>query len=259
MGSPVHPVAPATQTTVMGLPSLGRRVGERCTPSATSRQRVRWPCADTVGVVMADHWWWRPGWAPGRRYVTWHLTLGDLPAARAVAERYRSAVASFPGLDVVPDPWLHLTMQGVGFVDELEADAASRIAQSASERLAAVDPVEAWLAPAQVGTEGIYLPVDPFDGLQRVRLLVRAATVDVLGSASGDADTFWPHVSVAYSNQVGPSQDIEDAVAQVDFLGAAVTVAHVDLICLGRDSHLYEWETIARVPLGQVGGRRPRS
>lgn len=204
-------------------------------------------------AVMADHWWWRPGWAPGRRYVAWHLTFADLSEACAVAAAYRSVLAPFPGLDVVPDPWLHLTMQGVGFVDELPPDATSRIARSATERLRGTNPLGAWLAPAQVGTEGIFLPVDPHDGLQQIRLLVREGTEDVLGGAPGAADTFWPHVSLAYSNRVGPAEAIGDAVAGVDFAGAAVTMRHVDLISLGRDEHLYEWATLARIPLGAQG------
>jgi hypothetical protein len=34
---------------------------------------------------MADHWWWRPGWRPGRRMYTWHVTFGEAPEVQALA------------------------------------------------------------------------------------------------------------------------------------------------------------------------------
>jgi hypothetical protein len=108
-----------------------------------------------------------PGWA---RRLRDGITLGDLPAARAVAEQLpRSAMASFPGLDV-PDPWLHLTMR----LRRRTGGCRVAHAQSASERLAAVDP---WgMAGTRNWTEAS----------SRIRLTAaacsaagRAATVDV--------------------------------------------------------------------------------
>jgi hypothetical protein len=33
---------------------------------------------------MRRHWWWRPGWRPGRRLYAWHLTFGDQTVARGL-------------------------------------------------------------------------------------------------------------------------------------------------------------------------------
>lgn len=199
---------------------------------------------------MADHWWWRPGWAPGRRYLTWHLTFGDSGAACMAAERYRSVLRAFPGLDEVPDRWLHLTMQGVGFVDDLAPGTGDRVASAARAHLSGVGHVMARLAPAEVGTEGVYFPVDDQEELQRIRLAVRAAVIDAIGQAPGEAAEFWPHLSVAYSNAEGPSEAIHKAVAAVPFLPVSTPIDHVDLIALGRDRHVYEWTTIARLHMG---------
>jgi hypothetical protein len=56
------------------------------------------------------------------------------------------------------------------------------------------------------------------------------------------------HVGVAYANADGPGAAIEAALDGMG--GAETTVRAVDLIRLGRDNHLYEWETIASMALG---------
>ena len=45
-----------------------------------------------------------------------------------------------PGLDLVPGPWLHLTMQDVGFSDEVSGGDLAAITAAARSRLAAVPP-----------------------------------------------------------------------------------------------------------------------
>ena len=59
---------------------------------------------------------------------------------------------------------------------------------------------------------------------------------------------WFPHVSVAYANADGPAAPVDAALAGLP--AATVTLAALDLIRLGRDRHVYEWEAIASIPLG---------
>jgi len=43
---------------------------------------------------MADHWWWRPGWRPGRRVYAFHFTFGDRPAVCELAVACQARLAS---------------------------------------------------------------------------------------------------------------------------------------------------------------------
>ena len=86
---------------------------------------------------MREHWW-RPGWRPGRRMYAWHVTFGDQPAVQDLAARARGLLRDVPWLEPVPGPWLHLTMQGIGFVDEVAADDLAAVTAAARSRLAAV-------------------------------------------------------------------------------------------------------------------------
>src|SRR5215472_3175916 len=83
--------------------------------------------------LMRDHWWWRPGWRLGRRAYTFHITFEDPDAVeggddlRRMATEYQGILATLPGLDLVPLHWLHLTMQNVGFTDEVPEASADAV------------------------------------------------------------------------------------------------------------------------------------
>jgi hypothetical protein len=181
---------------------------------------------------------------------TWYVTFGDQPAVQDLAARARDLLRDVPGLDLIPEPWLHLTTQGVGFSDEVSASDLAAITAAARTRLAAVPPAAVTVGPARVVDEGIVCDAHPASALSPVRDAVRAAVGDVWGAARvpGDAD-WWPHVSLAYASADGPSAPAEAALGGFAAV-AAITVTEIQLILLGRDEHVYEWETRATVTLG---------
>jgi hypothetical protein len=68
----------------------------------------------------------------------------------------------------------------------------------------ALAPFTITLGPARVDPEALMLPVHPAQPVARLR----AAIADVWGpdNVPEDADGFRPHVSLAYSNAVGPAE-----------------------------------------------------
>jgi hypothetical protein len=83
-----------------------------------------------------------------------------------------------------------------------------------------------------------------------MRAAVRAGIAEVWGAARvpEPAGGFTAHVSLAYSNTDGPSEPCEAALAAMAPRSAMVELGAIRLIALGRDGHLYRWETIAIVP-----------
>jgi 2'-5' RNA ligase len=197
---------------------------------------------------LADHWWWRPGWSEGRRFYTWHLTFSDAPEVHRLADTYRAALAPVAGLDLVPDKWLHLTMQGVGFVDELAAGDVDAIVQGARERLAYIESFSLEFGCPQITDEAIRWDLDG-GGPSRVRDAIRAAIGDVWADIPEDAADFGAHVSIAYSHANGPAEPVRAALEAVRAPAAHARIAHADLIRLGRDHRMYEWTTYASVGL----------
>jgi 2'-5' RNA ligase len=202
---------------------------------------------------MADHWWWRPGWRPGRRMYTWHFTFEDQPAVQDLAARYQARLASLPGLDFVPRRWLHLTTQGVGFTDEVSNDDVTAIIGGARSRLASHSPVRVTLGPARVTSEAILLDVSPADELAIIRAQLRTAIRDVWSPDQVLEPADWmPHVSVAYSSTTAPAARYVAALAEYNETAESLIQA-VQLIVLQRDQHMYEWTTRADIRLSPPG------
>jgi 2'-5' RNA ligase len=198
---------------------------------------------------MRDHWWWRLGWRPGRRFYTFHVTWRDQPAVQELAAQARARLAQIRGLDPVPGQWLHLTTQGIGFTDEVSGADLAAITAAARARLAAVHPVLVQVGPPKAASEGVACWVGPPGALDPVRDALRAAIGDEWGTGQVPEAAEWaPHVSVAYANSNGPANAINAALG--DGRGETATVRAVELIRLGRDRHLYEWKSIETLPLG---------
>ena len=198
---------------------------------------------------MRDHWWWRPGWRPGRRMYTWHFTFDRQTALHELIDAYQNRLAGLPGLDPIPRQWLHLTTQGIGFTDKVPDAELDAIIQESRERLTGVYPVTVTMGPAVVDPEVVRLEVEPADRLTPIRRALRQAIATVRGPDHVDElDDWTPHVSVAYSNSTAPMAPIRD-VLEPPLEPVSVEIADVQLIILRRDTHLYEWQTHAVVPL----------
>jgi hypothetical protein len=153
-------------------------------------------------------------------------------------------------MDLVPGRWLHLTTQSIGFTDEVSDHDLAAIAGAARERLSRVDPPEVTIGPARVVTEGIGCDAQPAGSLAPVRDAVRAAIGDARGPGRVPGGSeWWPHVSFGYASAAGPAGPFE---AALDGFTDVVphTVSAIQLIRLGRDHRLWEWEVCATVPVG---------
>ena len=118
-----------------------------------------------VPASVRSHWWWRPGWTTGRHYYACHLTLDDQPQLRQLVARYQQAVADVPGLDLIPPEWLHITMQGIGFTDEIGITELRRLTDALTRELGKIDPPTVSFRSLTVHPEAIYLKAHPAEAL----------------------------------------------------------------------------------------------
>lgn len=201
---------------------------------------------------VRNHWWWRPGWEPGRRFYTFHFTFEGQPAVQRLAATARERLADFTTLDLVPYKWLHLTTQGIGFADEVSDGDLTAIRMAARDRLRMARPAEITVGAPRAESEGIVCWVGPGGALNPAREALRAAIGDVWGADKIPESPEWtPHVSLAYAN-ADANGDPYDAALQ-GISPVTVTVATVELILLGRDRRVYEWEAVASLPLDNPG------
>ncbi len=200
---------------------------------------------------MRNHWWWRPRWGVGRRFYTWHITFQGQHDVHRLAAEYRTVLAPLgPSLTLIPDQWLHLTMQGINFIDEVAESDVRAILEAARAQLAAVPTFDLQLGPEVIDPEAVLLPAHPSEPVQAVRDAVRTAIGDVLGEVPESADGFRPHMSIAYSAADGPTAPISKALATLDTRPAHARITTAELIVIHRDNFMYQWEPYASVPLG---------
>jgi 2'-5' RNA ligase len=201
---------------------------------------------------VRDHWWWRPGWQEGRRYCTFHITFGQQPGVQRLAGQARERLKGFPALDLVPDRWLHLTMQGIGFSDELSAPDLAKIVQAAVVPLLSVPAAEITVGAPRAVSEGVASWVSPAGSLDLVRDTLRAAIGSARGTANVPEAAEWsPHVSFAYASADADGEPYDAALAGLAAVPA--TINTVEMIRLGRDQHVYQWETIISLDFGVLG------
>lgn len=196
-----------------------------------------------------DHWGWRPGWGPGTRYLTFHLTFEHAHQLGAEAARLRAALAAIPHVDPVPPQWLHLTMTGVGHVQDVDPTMRANLARTVFEHTAGTDVCPLLVDGLIVAEEGIYYHVGPEGPLHELKAVQEQVVHERLGVWHREPGGFRPHISLAYFS--GPV-DVDlvmhtlRAAAPVDL---ELSRASHSMIELGRDDGMYTWQVVAETEL----------
>ncbi|MBC3194161.1 2'-5' RNA ligase family protein [Pseudonocardia sp. C8] len=211
----------------------------------------------TDAPTLRDHWWPRPGWHPGRLVYTWHLTFDDAPELHRLAAAYQRQLATLPGLNLVPLEWLHLTVQGVGYTDEIDDDALRAVVTSVQKRLAGVPAFDARFSQPTIFAEAIVLTPEPSEPFHAIQTAIRDGIADALGADAvntGPAQSaqFRPHVSLAYSAAEHASEPYRAALDAIEPAPASTRIARATLITQNRvlaPEWVYRWTTEADAPL----------
>jgi 2'-5' RNA ligase len=211
--------------------------------------------AEAPAATVRNHWWWRPGWRVGRHFYACHLTLDGQPQLRELVRRYQDAMAGLANLDLIPARWLHLTMQGIGFVDEISTTDLAAVTERLGERLCGLQPPDATFQQAEIWQEAVVLKAQPSEPLYQLRLAMYETIASVLGPAKfteprPGPGQFRPHVSIAYVNGDGPSQPIADALSNTCPQPVTVTFSTASVLVFHRDRRMYEWTQATPLRIG---------
>jgi 2'-5' RNA ligase len=206
---------------------------------------------------VRDHWWWRPGWRVGRRAYAFHVTFDRATVSggddlRRLAAGYQAGLAGCSGMDPIPLQWLHLTMQRVGFTDEVRDHDAAAIAAAARRHCALLEPIDLVFGAVTVWEEAVVLQPEPAEPVRLLRQAVRATIAEVLGAGAvaKREDDFTPHVSLAYISQDGPAAPVVEVMERSTLAPARVRVRAASLIVIDRDERVYRWRVHTVLPLG---------
>jgi 2'-5' RNA ligase len=181
---------------------------ERIEPIATDEAEAEWQQFQKV-ENMANHWD-RPGWTGGRRSYHWMITFENAPEVKALAAACQAELADLADLDLVPLDYLHVTIQGLGFTDEVSFAEIQDIRTAIESRAAQLSPFAVEVGPLAGSPGAVRLSVTPHESVRAIHRLIAAAASrnpGVPASRIRSSDAFVPHASVAYSSSSAPAAD----------------------------------------------------
>lgn len=194
--------------------------------------------------------WKTHHWPEGERRAHWHVLFDDQPAVHDFAHAHADLLAQHPELHPVPVEWLHATLQSIG---PLTPDVADAVAAAARPALAALEPFDIEIGPAQALHNGVVPAIHPEEGISELYWALRRATEDVVGAETMPAapDRFWPHLSLAYSGAQWDHDGLSRALAQLRPPRPRMTVTRAVLVDQEQAwRKTYTWTVLADVPLG---------
>jgi 2'-5' RNA ligase len=170
--------------------------------------------------MTRDHWWWRPGWRKGRSFYTWHITFSTSDPIRQIVSSCGPIISGINTLDPVDNDGIHLTLQGIGFADEVSSVDIAEIVASTLHRCARLEPIKARVDGPRVDEEAVHMNVHPVEQIARVKLALRNGIGDVWGheNVPETMDGFRPHITLSYSNGVAPIERIDTAIKNAQSL-----------------------------------------
>ena len=200
---------------------------------------------------LSDHWD-RPDWPPERRYLTWYVVFDD-PGLRELVAGCQRELADLDYLDPVPPDGLHMTVQGISYLDELGSDQPAAIAERATEECAGMGQFSLRIGPIGGHRGGTFLRATPWQPVVDLRQRLTRATLDVIGprKLAEPSAGFKPHVSVTYCHSDPPAGSLIDHLAELRRIPAYTTVevAAVSLLEVWRDQRTYRWTERHRIDL----------
>ena len=202
---------------------------------------------------LGEHWRWRPDWRRDRACLWWYLTFEDAPAVRGLAQRAQDLIGRAPQLDLIPSPWLHLTLLEVGFADELPAATVERVVDATREALKDFPGFDLGLGSVRSLPGAVVIEAHA-DALAPLHERLTDAVLAARGAdAVGALRAFVPHVSVAYVNRDCDPHEVMGPLDGVDLSSpsSSATVTRVRLAAVTRERRHYQWTTRAVVPLGR--------
>ncbi len=214
------------------------------------------------GEMLKSHWYEIPDWPPGRQLWSAYLTFSAVTSLHDVVEHYQQFLRHIPELDMVERGFLHATIQGIQFTDELHEHDIDRVVTTLREYLGAFTPQEFVTGAPETDTDAVQLPIYPSEPLHGLRSMLRNAIKESLSDVElytlpEPANGFSPHVSIAYANAPISVRHIHEALDAIPPRVAGFSPLSIAIIKLRRESRRWSWTDELLVPLGTSHPERP--
>lgn len=190
---------------------------------------------------LREHWRWRPEWTPERPCLWWYLTFENHGPLHALHRRLGRSLRRSPELDVIPSRWLHLTVQEVGYADEVSDRELDAIVARADRAVSDLPALDLTLGPPVHLPGAVALSAGPPERVDEVRSRLREATGTVREGATPRLHPVPPHVSLAYVNRDTGAADVTRPLLEMPLEPLEARVSHATLTAVTRRDRHYQW------------------
>ncbi len=203
---------------------------------------------------LVNHWVDQPEWHGGRRLWSFYLTFAEVDAVAEYAAAYQRQLRGLSGLDLVARRWLHLTVLGAAFVDEVDESAVRGLAAAAIRIAEEEPPLDVTVGPPRPVVDAVWMPVDTSRPLEGLRARLSSAVVHSLGrepyALPLPPEGFRPHLTIGYATAEGPTYgQVEACISRATPPPVTARVSALSLVRLRREPNRWSWDDERRFAL----------
>ncbi len=205
---------------------------------------------------LCNHWTDRPEWYQDRQLWAFYITFPGQPELHERVARDQDVLAALPEFDLIRRANLHLSVQGVAFVDEVGASHIQDLADAVRIRVRTERLPSLTVGRAQLDYDAISLPVTPVDELARLKCLIKDEADRVLAGQAvyqlpESPGGFSPHISIAYANDDISARTIAPFLPRLESEPLRIDVQEISLVKLKRQERKWFWADEQSFELGQ--------
>jgi 2'-5' RNA ligase len=142
-----------------------------------------------------------------------------------------------------------LTVQRIGWADEISASELTAVGEAAAGRCSRLSPLKLTVGPLAGSPGAVRFSVLPWEPVFKLRRELLDANNSVLATCEKPRE-FRPHIGIAYCNKPVPTAPLHATVEPLRALPAVdVNVHQVDLVLLSRDGRTYAYSKVRSLPL----------
>ncbi|MEU2354334.1 2'-5' RNA ligase family protein [Streptomyces misionensis] len=180
------------------------------------------------------------------------VLLGEYPEFREYARIHAELLSKYSKqLGVVPEEWLHSTIQGIH--QTLGRKQLAVLRTALRKELSGMQPFEVQLGPVWPGPTAVTVAVYPEEEMAALNSRVRIAADSVPGILLRPRESrFWAHASLAYARADFPDHDLNRALRALRPPRVTITIDHVHLVMQYQhpEQGYYTWDVIEEIQLG---------
>ncbi|MET9779333.1 2'-5' RNA ligase family protein [Streptomyces sp. NPDC006367] len=188
-------------------------------------------------------------WKDGGPFPHALILLSQYPEFREYARAHHELLSEYGDqLGVVPEAWLHSTVQGIHHA--IDGDQLNQLRDALRTEVAGMKPFQVQLGPVWPGVTAVTVAVYPEDGMAQLNERVRAAAEKVPGiSLRAKEAKFWAHATLAYARADFPDKKLNRALRALRPPRVDVTIDRVHLVnqYQRRDLGYYTWDVLEEV------------